>query len=376
MDNLRTRIDDIDRRLIDILNERANVSVEIGRLKSAQDSSVYVPSREKLVYDKVKRLNDERNGLLPTAAVQAIYREIMSASIALQRPLAIAYLGPPATNTHEAARAKFGASVAYVECETIHDVFEAVLHGRAGYGVVPIENSTEGSVAHTLDELAASSGRLKVYAEVFMPIDHYLVSRTKTLAGVRRVYSHPQALAQCRWWLNSSVRQAELVPVSSTAKAAEMAAREGEGAAALSSLLASELYDIPILASRVQDAADNTTRFIVVGSNCEAPTGDDRTFLFFSLQDRPGALCDALSALKSAGVSLTKIESRPSRARAWDYNFFCGHCGARGGPCDPRGRRGHGRSLHLCDSAGIVPKRTKRPATARACARRSGRRRA
>ncbi len=315
LEQLRQRIDELDRQLVGLLNERTRVAIEIGRLKRETGDSIFAPDRETHVLERARALNQ---GPLPDPSLQAIYREIISAAIALQQPLKIAYLGPPATFTHQAARLRFGASVQYCSCDTISDVFASVEKKQADYGVVPIENSTEGAVTHTLDELAETS--LKIVAEVYLPIAHHLLARCPK-EQIQKIYSKPEVFGQCRRFLQSEMAGVELVPVSSTARAAELAANE-PGAGALASAQAAEIYGLNIVASDVQDLRGNTTRFLVVGARCGQPTGRDRTSLLFSVQHKVGALHRALGAFSQHNVNLCKIESRPNRARAWEYYFF------------------------------------------------------
>ena len=329
LDELRAQIDACDREIVRLLNVRMGVCEAIGRAKDAssdaassgEQQDVYQPAREKAVFEKVTRLNQEQQGALTDKAVCAVYREIMSASISLQRRTTVAFLGPPATFTHQAAVSRFGASIAFRPYETIADVFTAVKSGEANYGVVPVENSTEGSVTYTLDELAALGDAARIYAEIVMPIQQDLLSRCASVGQIRRVYSHPQALAQCRRWLRENLPDAELVSASSTARAAQTAAEE-EGAAAVASPLASSVYNVPVAVPAVQDLANNQSRFIVLGQKGDRPTGKDKTFVMMSLKDRPGALHDALAVFRAAEVNLLKIESRPSRQRQWEYHFF------------------------------------------------------
>jgi chorismate mutase/prephenate dehydratase len=247
-----------------------------------------------------------------------VYREIMSASLALEKDLRIAYLGPEATFTHQAARAKFGASVAYEPQGSISEVFESVVRGRADYGVVPVENSWEGAVNLTLDMFSESD--LQVCAQILMRIEHRLLANgPKEL--IRKVYSHPQAFGQCRRWLQMHLPRAEWVEVSSTTRAVELAARE-EGAAAVAGRLAGELYGVPTLEGGIQDSAENTTRFLVIGQKASPATGADRTSLMFTVPHRPGALYRALECFDRFGINIGKIESRPSRKKAWEYCFF------------------------------------------------------
>lgn len=315
LSQLRQRIDEIDHDLVRLLNERTRSALDIGRIKHETGGEIYVPAREKEVLDRVGALN---TGPLPAASLQAIYREIMSAAIALERPVKIAYLGPPATFTHQAARARFGVSVEYVSCDTISDVFVWVEKGAADYGVVPIENSTEGAVTHTLDQFTETP--LKICAEIYLPISHHLMSRTPR-ADIRKIYSKPEVFGQCRKWLQTEMPGVDLIPVSSTARAAELSAGEA-GAAALASRQAAELYGLDVIASDVQDLGGNTTRFLVVGRNSGGSTGQDRTSIFFVVQHRVGALHHALQAFSGNGVNMCKIESRPNKTKAWEYCFF------------------------------------------------------
>lgn len=319
MESLRRQIDEIDGRLVALLNERTRLALEIGRLKRDEGGEVYVPTRERAVLERVAQLNQ---GPLPEAGVRAIYREIMSACIALERSVCIAYLGPPATFTHEAARRRFGASVDYRPCASVADVFAAVQCGDCDYGVVPIENSTEGSVSSTLDELAVTP--LKIYAEMYAPIAQHLMGLHQE---IRKVYSHPNALGQCRVWLATHLPTAEQVPVSSTARAAEIA-KEEPFAAAVGGELAAELHALPVLHRNIQDMAGNATRFVVVARTFGESTGTDKTSIVFSVRHKVGSLYEALAGFERHKLNLTRIESRPSKNKAWEYLFmvdFEGH---------------------------------------------------
>jgi chorismate mutase/prephenate dehydratase len=315
LDDLREKIDQIDRDLVRLLNERARVAEEVGKVKNDTDQEFYVPGREQRVFEKVVGLSD---GPLNDNALRAIYREIMSAALALEQRLIIAHFGQPGTFTHQAAREKFGSSVDYEPCNTIAEVFAAVQNRAASYGVVPIENSTEGAVNATLDELIETP--LKIYAEVFMGVSHNLLSNAPR-EGIRRIYSHPQVLGQCRQWLAEHFPGVETIPHASTAKAAETAARE-EGSAAVASALAAEIHTLTVLHRNIQDQAGNTTRFLVLGPRFGPPTGRDKTSIVFTVRHKVGALYDALSSFKAHGLNMTKIESRPSRGKAWEYYFF------------------------------------------------------
>lgn len=315
LDDLRKRIDELDEKLIELLNERTQAALEIGRLKHEQDREIYVPAREKAVLDRAVKSN---KGPLKDESVLAIYREIMSASLALEHRMNVAFLGPSATFTHQAARARFGGSVEYMACETIGEVFGVVEKQSADYGVVPIENSTEGAVTHTLDEFVDTS--LKICSEIYLPIAHHLMARGPRDA-IRKLYSNPQVFGQCRRWLFQNMPKAELIPVSSTARAAEMAASEPDSGA-LAGELAAELYGLTILERDIQDIGGNSTRFLVIGKSYGEPTGNDKTSLLFGIKHKAGALCSALEILKKYGLNMTKIESRPSKAKAWEYYFF------------------------------------------------------
>ena len=315
LDKLRKQIDRLDEKLIKLLNERIDVALEIGKTKKEQGGEIYVPAREKAVFDRIAALNE--NGSLPAEAAQAIYREIMSAALALESDLKIAYLGPPATFTHQAARRKFGASVDYHPVGSISDVFSAVENGTADYGVVPIENSTEGAVTHTFDQFTSTP--LKICAEIYLPVSLCLLASVPK-EKITRICSKQEAIGQCRQWLGANLSGIEFDAVNSTALAAEMAAEGDCGAVA--SRLAAELYGLEIVAENIQDIGGNTTRFLVIGRTASEPTGDDKTSIYFGIKDKVGALHDALNALKENGINMSKIESRPSGDKAWEYVFF------------------------------------------------------
>jgi chorismate mutase/prephenate dehydratase len=316
LDEWRVRIDDIDRQLLKLLNQRAQVAVELGRAKRQAGSPVHVPERELEVIHELVRLNP---GPLPGEAIQAVWREIFSASRDLQRPFRVAYLGPVATFTHLAAIRQFGECAEYHAARAIQEVFSEVEHGRADVGVVPVENSTEGVVNHTLDRLIDSE--LLICGEVRLEIHHYLLSQAGDLADVKQVFSHPQALAQCRGWLDQNLAHAHVVEVPSTAAAAERALEEATGAA-IASELAGRISGLPVLRERIEDLSQNVTRFLVVGHRAMGPTGHDKTSVLLSVRDEVGALYRILEPFAVARVNLTKIESRPTRRRPWEYVFF------------------------------------------------------
>jgi len=315
---IRRHIDAIDKEILKLLNKRANKILAIGRLKKARRASIYAPAREKEI---LARLARENKGPLTHEGLKAIYREIMSASFSLEKPLAIAYLGPRATFTHLAAMKRFGACVTYLPCNNIGDVFLEVEKDNADYGVIPIENSIEGAVSHTLDMLVDSD--LKICAQIMLDITHNLLSRGAK-DGIRRIYSNPQVFGQCRLWIESNLPKADLVEVSSTTRAAQIAAKE-KNAACIASLLAAKEYGLKVIARDIEDSPHNITRFLVIGKFESEPTGEDKT----SIKDRVGALHEMLMPFKKHGINLTKIESRPSKRRAWDYFFFVDLLGHR-----------------------------------------------
>ena len=323
---IRQQIDILDEQILKLLNARAELVHEVGELKRSEGLEIYAPEREEQVYRSLVERNAKIGGRLPDPAVRAVYREIMSASLALEKDLRIAYLGPEATFTHQAARTKFGASVKYASEASIADVFNAVVRGRADYGVVPVENSWEGAVNHTLDMFIDSEAR--ICAQILLRIEHQLLSRG-TRETVQKIYSHPQAFGQCRSWLRANFPKAEWVEVSSTTRAAELAA-DDETTAAVAGKLAGELYGLSVLDAGIQDSPENTTRFLVIGQKPSPATGSDRTALMFSVPHEPGALYRALEPFDQNRINIGKIESRPSRRKAWEYCFFLdveGHVG-------------------------------------------------
>ncbi len=317
LDSLRKQIDAVDREIVERLNARVRLASQIGKVKLREGAEIYQPNREEEIYRKLAGINP---GPLPEGALRAIYREIISASISLQKPVTIAYLGPEATYTHQAALKNFGSSLPMQPMTSITDVFAAVESGEADYGVVPIENSTEGAINQTVDLLVESD--LKVVAQVYLPIEHCLISKSP-LSEIRRVLSKDTALAQCREWLRRNVPKAELVAFDSTAAAVRMA-RDNADVAAVAGCLAAEQYGVPVVFQGIQDRADNITRFFVLGRKPTAPLGKgaDKTSIVISIHDKPGALQSALSPFSSRGINMTKIESRPSRRKLWDYYFF------------------------------------------------------
>jgi chorismate mutase/prephenate dehydratase len=312
---IRREIDVIDKQIVHLLNRRADKTLAIGQVKKERKASIYAPAREKEIFAALAR---ENKGPLTLDTLKAIYREIMSASLSLEKPLIIAYLGPRATFTHLAAMKRFGASVSYLPCNNISDVFLEVEKDGADYGVVPIENSIEGAVSHTLDMLVDSD--LKICAQIMLDITHNLLANGPR-DRIRRIYSNPQVFGQCRLWIESNLPKADLVEVSSTTRAAQIASKE-KGGACIASLLAAKEYGLRVIAQDIEDSPHNITKFLVIGKFESEPTKEDKTSIMFSIKDRVGALHDMLMPFKKHGINLTKIESRPSKRRAWDYFFF------------------------------------------------------
>jgi chorismate mutase/prephenate dehydratase len=313
LDDLRAKIDALDAKVLELLNERARMAMEIGKIKHSNNAAVYVPEREKAVYEKLLALNQ---GPLPEAAVKSIYREIISCIRALEKPTTVAFLGPRHTFSELAAHRVFGATAEFHPMPTLSDVFTEVERGRIDYGVVPVESSMGGGVSDTLDRFVTSD--LKIINEVLIHVTQNLLSKSP-LDAIKRVYSKDQAFYQCRVWLHANLPHAEHVEVSSTSEAARIAANE-EGAAAIAGALAAEAYDV--VAERIEDAPHNFTRFFVIGRQSARPTGKDKTSLLISLRHRAGALQALLVPISKAGINMTKIESRPSRKKAWEYVFF------------------------------------------------------
>lgn len=314
IDTLRQQIDEVDGQLVELLSRRARLAIEIGRLKGDGSEEIYRPDREARVYDHVLSANP---GPLPGEALRAVYREVLSACRAVQRELRVGYLGPAGTFHEEAALRRFGSSATLVAYGTIEDVFLETQRGNVDYGVVGVENSTAGAVTSTLDLFLDSN--LQICAEIELPIAHSLLGRGE-LSQVKRVYSHPQALAQCRRWLGNHLPNAEQIEVASTALAAQMA--ETVESAAIGTETAGRMYGLSAIARGIQDASTNVTRFLVIGATRSPRTGRDKTGIVFSVRNRPGALRDALEPFAQRGIDLTRIESRPSRRRLWEYVFF------------------------------------------------------
>lgn len=313
---LRTNIDRIDDEILKLLNRRAGFVVEVGRIKRDQKSTFYKPDRERQILERLAKNN---KGPFPNDALKAIYREILAASLALEEPLKVSCLGPLGTFTHMAALRQFGSSAAFVPVDSIKKVFENVESHKAEYGVVPIENSNEGVVSHTLDMFMDSD--LQVVAEIILEVSHNLLSKQTNRTKIRKVFSHPQGLAQCRGWLEANMPGVPIAESTSTAKAAELAAKD-PFTAAIASEVAARMYDLNIIERDIQDSRRNITRFLVISKEFPHRTGNDKTSIMFSIKHKPGSLYDVLLPFKRAKINLTKIESRPSKRKAWEYIFF------------------------------------------------------
>lgn len=315
LDGLRRGIDELDSRIVKLLNERAELVVRIGHLKQDGQTPVYAPDREQRVLDRICEANE---GPLPDACVQAVYRELMSGSFALERPPRIGYLGPAGSFSHLAARRQFGACVEYQDVGSIGDVFRAIETEQLDLGLVPIENTTGGGIQETLDAFLHTAAN--VCAEVLIPIHHHVLSRSP-LEEIQRIYSRPEVFEQCRGRLAEHLPHVERVPVQSTARAAQIAAEEST-AGAIGSSLAGRLYELTTVMADVEDNPHNVTRFFVIGRQHSAPTAKDKTAVLFTAAHQPGALAGVLDVFREHGINLTHIDKRPSPRVNWEYFFF------------------------------------------------------
>jgi chorismate mutase/prephenate dehydratase len=325
LEELRNRIDEIDHKLVALLNERAQVVVKVGEFKSKTDGPIYAPDREKQVFERIEQANQ---GPLPDRTLRAIWRELMSGSFLLERPLRIGFLGPQGSFSHNAAMLKFGQSVEYEPLTDIASIFDEVSKGHCDLGVVPVENSTGGGVTETLDALIESN--VKVCAEVLLAIHHNLMANCPP-EEIHTIYSKPEIFAQCRKWLSATFRDADTVPVASSARAAQMATEQPH-AAAIGSKVAAELYGLKIIYENIEDMANNITRFLVISREDARPTQQDKTSVLFSTSHKAGALADVLEVFRRHDINMTNIESRPSKKREWEYYFFVDFQGHRKDP--------------------------------------------
>ncbi len=313
---LRRDIDKIDEEILDLLNKRIDIVLKIGKVKRDSNIKYYYPKREVEIIERLKKLN---KGNFPNDALKIIFKEIFCASLSIEQPIAVAYLGPPATFTHMAAMKHFGSSCTFIPTNSINEVFEAVELNKATYGVVPIENSNEGIITYTIDMFMDYN--LNIYAEIPHTISHHLLSKSKEGSEIKKIYSHPQPTAQCRIWLEKNMLGVPIVETASTAKAAELAAKE-EHAAAIGSELAARIYELNFIERNIENYKDNVTKFLVISKTSYEDADSYRTSIMFSVKDAPGSLHEALTPFKKAKINLTRIESRPSKKKAWDYIFF------------------------------------------------------
>lgn len=316
VEKLRREIDKIDDEILSLLNKRSNIVLDIAHIKRHENAKFYSPERERQILERLASLNQ---GPLPNETLRVIYREILSASLSLEEPLGVACLGPLATFTHLAALRHFGSSAHFIPVESIKDVFNAVEKGKADFGVVPIENSNEGVISYTLDLFIDSE--LKVSAEVMLEITHNILSLSGDKSRIKKVYSFSPATAQCRRWIQQNLAGMPIVEATSTANAAEMASREDE-AAAIASDLAAKIYKLQFVEKHIEDSRQNYTRFLVISKDFPHQSGRDKTSIMFTLKNKPGSLYSSLEPFKKARINLTKIESRPSKRKAWEYIFF------------------------------------------------------
>ena len=319
MDNiqeLRKKIDELDDKLLDLLNERAEIVIDIGNIKKTAKLDFHSPSREQEI---LQRLTARNKGPFPQDTLKAVYREILASSLSLERPLKVAYLGPRATFTHMAGMQQFGLAAQYVPVENIRDVFNEVERGRADYGVVPIENSTEGVVNYTLDMFIDSD--LKIAAEIMLEVSQNLMNKSGRIEDITKIYTHPQVPGQCRQWLEKNMAGVPVIDAPSTAKAAEMV-KDDPSAGAIASEMAAVLYGLQIVAKKIDDNPSNFTRFLVIAAKSPGRIGRDKTSIMFSIRDKVGALYSMLAPFAETGINLTRLDARPSGRKIWDYVFF------------------------------------------------------
>jgi chorismate mutase/prephenate dehydratase len=316
---LRQKIDELDHKIVELLNARARIVVDIGKVKHQSGAPIYAPDREKIVLERIRQANREVGGPLPNSCLEAIYRELMSGSFALEKPLRIAFLGPQGSYSHLASVKKFGSSVEHVAVTDIPAVFKEVDRGHADLGLVPIENSTVGGIIESMDAFLENRS-VTIVAEVLIAIHSHLLANCAP-EEVKIVYSKGEALNQCRQWLTATFPNVQRMAVASSSKAAEMAATE-KGAAAIGSTLAAELYHLKVLFSNIEDNPSNVTRFFVIGKQPARRTGDDKTSIIFTTAHKSGALVDVLDVFRRFNINLTNIDTRPSQKRNFEYYFF------------------------------------------------------
>ncbi len=337
LSKVRVKIDAIDKKLVSLLNERAALVVNVGKFKRSAGLPIYAPHREAEVLDKVIHAN---TGPLQDRTLEGVYRELMSGSFQLQQPLRIGFLGPLGSHSHVAAVRHFGSSVAFEDLHEIAGVLTEVARGHVNYGLVPIENSTGGGIVETLDALKKYHTATHIYAEVQLEVHHALLANCEP-KDVRRIHSKPEVFSQCRHWLATQYPKAELIPAASSSRAAQIAAEECRkaleigavpGTAAIGSELAGQIYGLKSLFSKIEDNVSNITRFFVIARNTAVRSGDDKTSIMFTTEDKPGALVDVLAVFRDRGVNLSHIDKRPSGRTNWSYSFFIDAKGHRDDP--------------------------------------------
>jgi chorismate mutase/prephenate dehydratase len=316
LEALRDKIDEIDGKLLDLLNLRAEVALKVSELKQKKAFEIYDPVREKEVLQKIKSLN---SGPLSTELVKSVFKQIISVCRAIQKPIALTVLGPKGSYSHQVATRILGTSVSVNPVATIEDVFIDVEKGKNLFGVIPVENSVEGSVGYVLDKFLDTD--VKICTEHYERISHSLLSVSGKMDDIKTVASHPQAIGQCRKWLSKRFKNVDYIETSSTAKAAQLAS-ENKDIAAIAGEFNTSIYDLKIVESSIEDYPNNTTRFFLIGYQDNRPSGSDKTSIVFSLKDEPGALSSALLPFDRQNINLTKIESRPTRKKSWEYVFF------------------------------------------------------
>ncbi|MGV3617846.1 MAG: prephenate dehydratase [Fimbriimonas sp.] len=326
LDAIRQDIDSIDAQLTELLNRRVELAMEVGRVKGRDGRPYFTPERERQIFERLDRTNP---GPLQSRQLIAIFREIISAARAAEKPLVAAYWGPAGTYTNMAAIQTFGTSTDFLAQDSISDVFRAIEHGTADYGVVPVENALAGVVPETLDMFPQTN--VKICAEVYVAIHHHLVSTASSIDEIERIYAFSQPASQCKRWIRANLPNAEIIDVAPTVRAAERAKDDPRGAAIANSL-AAETVGIPVLVEHIGDNPANRTRFVVLGYNEPAKTGKDKTSVMFNLRNRPGELVKALAAFEAHGVNLMMIESRPAQRATFEYIFYCDCAGHRTDP--------------------------------------------
>lgn len=337
LQSLRERIDQLDAKLVELLNERAGLVVEVGKLKRDENIPIYAPHREAQV---IGRAIERSKGPLPARAIEAIYKELMSGSFALEQPLRIGFLGPPGSYSHVIATRQFGSSVEYDDLRQIAGVFTEVRRGHVDYGLVPIENTTGGGIVETHDAFLEHAGAVTIYAEAQLEVHHALLANCPP-DQIRRIHSKPEVFGQCRNWLATQYPQAELIPAASSSKAVQTAIEENNtatsigappGSAAIGSELAGKIYGLETLFAKIEDKPNNITRFFIISRQHAKRSGDDKTSIMFNTVDKPGALVEVLKVFDDAGINLSHIDKRPSGRENWQYTFFIDAAGHREDP--------------------------------------------